>query len=65
MNELERVCYEHEIRAKLNCGFKLSQRQESYYLIYMAGHEERYQYIKNKRREKDATARANSKSANI
>lgn len=65
MKELERVCYEHEIRTLLKMGFRLSQRQESYYLIYMAGNDERYQYIKNKKERENATTRANHESTNI
>lgn len=40
---------EHEIRCKIKLGIALSQREESYYLLYMATHTERYQYIKSKK----------------
>lgn len=49
MKEIERQCYEHEIRCKLKLGFPLSRREESYYLFYMASHTERYEYIKSKK----------------
>lgn len=40
---------EHEILSKLKLGVELSQREESYYLLYMASHTERYEYMKNKK----------------
>lgn len=40
---------EHEIRCKIKLGIALSRKEESYYLLYMATHTERYQYIKSKK----------------
>ena len=40
---------EHEIKSKLALGVELNQREESYYLLYMASHTERYEYIKAKK----------------
>ena len=40
---------EHEIRCKVKLGLTLSQQEESYYLLYMASHTERYEYIKLKK----------------
>lgn len=46
---LETLTKEHEIRCKLILGVPLSEREENYYLLYMATHTERYQYIKSKK----------------
>ena len=55
-----RVNREHDIRSKLNIGADLTQREESYYLLFMATQSERYKYIKNKKKGvTDATARTN------
>lgn len=56
---------EHEIRCKVKLGLTLSQQEESYYLLYMATHTERYQYIKTKKGWNNATATTNYKSRNI
>lgn len=40
---------EHKIRCKVKLGLTLSQQEESYYLLYIATHTERYQYIKSKK----------------
>ncbi len=40
---------EHEILSKIKLGLRLSQKEESYYLLYMASHTERYEYIKLKK----------------
>ena len=51
---------QHDIRSKLKIGIGLSQREESYYLLFMATLSERYKYIKNKKKGvTGATARTN------
>lgn len=40
---------EHEILSKLRLGVPLSQKEESYYLLYLASCSERYIYLKKKK----------------
>lgn len=55
-----KVNREHDIRSKLNIGADLTQREESYYLLFMATQNERCQYIQNKKKGvTDATTRTN------
>lgn len=44
--------FEHEIRCKINLGISLNQKEESHYLLYMASHDERLNYIKKKKEKK-------------
>lgn len=44
---------EHDIKCKLKLGIALSPKEESYYLLYIATHTERYQYIKSKKGVKE------------
>lgn len=48
---------EHEIRCKIKLGIALSRKEESYYLLYMATHTERYQYVKSKKGEEQCNCK--------
>lgn len=49
IKELERIGIEHEIRAKLALEQPLSQRQRSYYLLFMATREQAAEFIRNEK----------------
>lgn len=56
----DRAFMEHEIRAKVSIGAKLTSREESYYLLRMATHSERIEYIKKKKGVQNGTSKVNT-----
>ena len=57
MSDFERTNIEHDIKAKLEMGAELTAREESYYLLYIATHSERYGYIKRKKERTNGTSK--------
>lgn len=61
MHKIDTREFEHEIRCKINLGIELNQKEESHYILYMASHDERLNYIKRKKEKRNAFERKNSK----
>lgn len=49
VKELERITIEHEIRAKLALEQPLSNRQRSYYLLFIATPEQAKEYLRKEK----------------
>ena len=49
LKEIERKAIEHEIRAKFILKQPLSNRQRSYYLLYMATPEQAKEYLRKEK----------------
>lgn len=47
---LEQKGIEHDIYAKMKLGFKLTERERAYYLLYMATPEQAKEFIKKEKK---------------
>ena len=51
--DLETASLYHDVKSKLALGFYLTQKERSFYLLFMASIEEAKEYLRNEKKRKE------------